>query len=187
MLPNFELINCGKYTEFLQQNSIRNFHELIEFVTNVPYGRTSNRSDFTLLFKENRGTCSLKHALLTEICALNRQDEIELIVGIFLMNEEYSSKIKSTLENNNLEAIPEAHSYLRYQNKRYDFTNSKAKNLKFESFLIREQRCEFQQVIDWKPMIHKNFISGWLKRKNLDITEEQLWEIREKCIEKLSE
>jgi hypothetical protein len=47
---------------------------------------------------------------------------------------------------------------------------------------VREQRCEPNQMIEWKPMIHKHYLDGWLKRQNLSFTAEEIWEIREACI-----
>ncbi|MES2589948.1 MAG: hypothetical protein V4622_13300 [Bacteroidota bacterium] len=186
-LPNFELISKGKCTSFLDENQLSTFHELIEFVAKIPYGRNSKSGDFYLIFLENKATCSTKHGFLMEICELNNILEVELMVGIFLMSGDYSSKIKPVLDLHNLEALPEAHCYLRFNNQRFDFTTQNSEVKSFESFLIREQRCDSHQVFDWKPMIHKNFLESWLKRKNLGFTVDELWEIRETCILKLSE
>ena len=185
--PDFELISKGSYSEYLAKNEISTFQGLIHFVQEIPYGRNSVRNNFALLFSENKGTCSTKHGFLMEICELNKVIEVELMVGIFLMNENYSSKIKSILAEAELDAIPEAHCYLRFNNHRFDFTAVNSEVKSFEPFLIREQRCDSQQVFEWKPMIHKNFLESWLKRKKLNFTLDEIWKIREKCIFKLSE
>jgi hypothetical protein len=182
MLPNFELHDKGMFQSDIEQLGLKTFHELIQYVQHLPYRRTSNRSDLTLVFKEQCGTCSSKHGVLQALCELNHIQEVELIVGVFLMNETYHPKIENVLKEHNLDAIPEAHCFLRYQGIRYDFTTSKSDLATFEPYLVREQRCESQQVIDWKPMIHKNFMEGWLKRKKLPLEVEELWNIREKCI-----
>lgn len=191
MLPDFELVHTGRYSETLEKLNIPTFAELCAYVQQIPYGRTSDRNDLTLIFAENKGTCSSKHGVLMEICELNKEDRVELMVGIFLMNEQYSPKIAPIIQKYGLEHIPEAHCYLRYAGKRYDLTSPKADPAAFESYLVREQRCDAQQVIDWKPMIHQHYIGGWLKRKNRDpiaigLSPEQLWEIREECIAALS-
>ncbi|MCE3296709.1 MAG: hypothetical protein K0R65_2423 [Crocinitomicaceae bacterium] len=182
MLPDFELSDRGKYEDFLESRDIDTFSKLCAFVRQIPYGRTSDRSKPELVFTENKGTCSSKHGILMEICEINGRRDIELIVGIFLMNESYSSKIAPVLAKYGLENIPEAHCYLRHEGKRYDFTGPKADPARFEPYLVREQRCDSQQVIDWKPMIHKHYIESWLKRKNLDVPSEKIWEVREECI-----
>ena len=184
MLPNFVLQNKGEYEYFLDKNNLKTFHELINFIKKIPYGRTTSRGNLKELFENNRGTCSTKHAFLLQICELNNFLEVELIVGIFLMDASYAPKLRDILDKYKLIQIPEAHCYLRFNGKRYDFTSESSGN--FESKLIREQRCEWQQIVDWKPMIHKNFIASWKKRNNISLSEEELWEIREECIGKLS-
>lgn len=183
MLPNFELIQQGSYSKHLSENGISSFHELIHFLQRLPYGRTSSRDDFSLQFSEKRGTCSSKHGLMMEFCELNNHREIELMVGIFLMNEAYHSKLKILLEKYSLKAIPEAHCYFRFDGKRYDFTKPKSSAEQFESFLVREQRCDSHQVIEWKPMIHKHYIESWLKRNpQITYSAEEIWAIREECL-----
>lgn len=186
MLPDFELLETGNYSSYLEENKIQSFHQLIHFLQALPYGRTSKRDDFALQFTEKVGTCSSKHGLLEVFCELNKVLEIELMVGIFLMNENYNPKIKPILDKYQLKSIPEAHCFLRYDGKRYDFTTSKSDVKHFEPFLVREQRCDSQQVFDWKPMIHKHYMGGWLTRNNLSYSVEELWQIREECIEVLS-
>ncbi|MFN5415458.1 MAG: hypothetical protein ACK5B9_00255 [Flavobacteriia bacterium] len=186
MLPDFELIEKGDYSSFLEENNIKRFHHLIQFLQALPYGRTSKRDDFTLQFLENCGTCSSKHGLLMQLCELHEVKEIELMVGIFLMNEDYHPKLKPILEKYQLKSIPEAHCYLRHDGQRYDFTSPKSDVKQFEPFLVREQRCDSQQVFDWKPMIHKHYLGGWLTRNNLQYSIEELWDIREECILALS-
>lgn len=182
MLPNFKLAEQGKYKDQLNLFGVTDFHELLTLVKDLPYGRTSSRGDFLSLFLEKRGTCSLKHALLAEVALLNGHPEIELVLGIFLMGPKYSPKIRPLLESACLEHIPEAHCYLRYQNQRYDFTTSSSSPADFEPFLVREQRCEPQQVVEWKPMIHQHYLEAWSKRKKLNLSLTELWELREKCI-----
>lgn len=186
MLPDFVLTDRGRYEHLLEEYRIRTFGKLCAYIRQIPYGRTTDRSDHSLVLTENKGTCSSKHGLLMEICEINGRQDIELIVGVFLMGKEYNVKITPILAKYGLEHIPEAHSYLRFEGKRYDLTSPKADPALFEAFLVREQRCDSQQVINWKPMIHKHYIEGWLKRKNLDFTPEQIWDIREECIAALS-
>jgi hypothetical protein len=186
MLPDFQLIEKGSYQKHLENEGISTLHQLVDFVRALPYGRTPSRENFSELFEYQKGTCSTKHAFLAEVCLLNHQDEVELMVGIFLMNEDYSSKIKPILDQYDLKAIPEAHCYLRYQGQRYDFTSKHSKATDFEQTLVREQRCDPNQVGDWKPMIHQHFIGAWLQRNQLPFSLDQLWKIREECINSLS-
>jgi hypothetical protein len=184
---DFEIIEKGQFREELDKLKITSFSFLCDFISKLPYGRNSNREDFSLVLSERKGTCSSKHGLISTICEINQVQEIELVVGIFLMNEQYSIKVHKILKENNLSAIPEAHSHLRYQGKRFDFTSQNSNSLLFEKFLIREQRCEANQLIEWKPTIHKHYMTSWMKRKNIPFSLKELWDIREKCIEALSD
>ncbi|TNE55900.1 MAG: hypothetical protein EP338_01995 [Bacteroidetes bacterium] len=182
MIPDFDLKEKGKYASWLEALRIDRFQDLISHVGELPYGRTSDRADFTKVLEEKRGSCSGKHALLAELAEMNGQTEIELLVGIFLMDENYAPSIGPVLQAHDLECIPEAHCYLRYQGKRYDFTTKQADVARFEHRIVREQRCEPQQVVEWKPAIHRHYLAAWGKRNQLKISEEELWEIRERCI-----
>ena len=184
-LPDFELSDPGEYVTFLEEKSIRTFHELCHWITYLPYGRTSSRSDFKTLFTEGRGTCSLKHGFLSLIADLNGYSAIELLVGIYLLNAENTPSAAEVLHEKGLNAIPEAHVYLRYEGKRYDFTSSGAAKLSFAPFIVREQRCEVGQLAEWKPNIHRNFIESWQKRNQITYSPEELWTIREAVIKSL--
>lgn len=185
MLPDFDLSVQGKYAPYLGELGISRFYQLLDFIAKLPYGRTTSRTDFESLFREKKGTCSLKHGVLAELAGMNGQTEIHLMVGLFLMDEVYAPVIAPVLSKSDLPHIPEAHCYLRYNDLRYDFTTEKATNLVFERTLVREQRCEPGQLAEWKPMIHKHYIESWLKRKNLTFSPEEIWQIREECIKLL--
>jgi hypothetical protein len=185
MLPDFELVEDFPGKQFLMEKGITRFLDACQFVQNLPYGRNQSRDAYELILTENQGTCSSKHGFLYQIIELHKIPEIELLVGIFLMNGETHPKVAPILRKYNLELIPEAHAYFRYKDKRYDFTAKNMSIEKIEPFIVREQRCESQQLIDWKPMIHKHYLEGWRKRKNCIFTADELWEIREECIRSL--
>ena len=85
-----------------------NFQETINFVKQIPYGRNSNREDFSLVISENKGTCSSKHAYLKDFADKNNIPNVQLFIGIYKMNEQ-NTKIGSILSDNFLDFIPEAH------------------------------------------------------------------------------
>jgi hypothetical protein len=185
MLPDFELTAHFTGKEVLLEKGITRFSTACTFVQDLPYGRNQNRASFELILTENKGTCSSKHGFLATLVEAHNHLEIELMVGIFLMSAETHPKIDTVLKMYNLDHIPEAHAYFRYKGKRYDFTSSLMAIEKIEPYIVREQRCESQQLIDWKPMIHKHYLEGWRKRKNCPYTADELWDIREQCISAL--
>ena len=103
-----------------------NFRELIETVKNIPYGRNSNRYDFSLVLSENKGSCSSKHAFLKEFASKNNIENVQLFIGVFKMNEENTPKIGNILTTNNLRYIPEAHCYLKVKDVPIDVTSKES-------------------------------------------------------------
>ena len=57
-----------------------NWEKTINFVKQIPYGRNSNREDFSLVISENKGTCSSKHAYLKDFANRNNIPNVQLIV-----------------------------------------------------------------------------------------------------------
>lgn len=182
-LVDFNIESEGKFSSLFREYQNLTFHQACSYVQNLKYGRISNRGDFSLVLKEEKGTCSSKHALLSELALENGMEDIELICGIYLMNTETNPKIAPILEKYQLSQIPECHVYFRYKNERFDFTGKGFDIKKVEPFIVREQRMEPNQSIEWKVKIHKNYIESWLKRKSdIAYSFDQLWSIREEII-----
>lgn len=182
-LVDFNIESEGKFSSLFREREIFTFQEACSFVLNLKYGRTSDRSDFSMVLKEQKGTCSSKHALLSELALENGIDELELICGIYLMNAETNPKIAPILEKYHLKQIPECHAYFRYKNGRFDFTGKGFDIKRVEPFIVREQRMEPNQSIEWKVKIHQNYIESWLKRKSdISYNFDQIWTIREEII-----
>lgn len=163
------------------------FGELIEKVKHIPYGRNSNRTDFSLVLKENKGTCSSKHAFLKDYADLNQIENVKLFIGLFKMNEQNTPKIAPLLSNNNLEYIPEAHCYLKINGNVVDVTSETSFYENIKNDILEEIEIEPNQVSEFKINHHKNFIYNNLTSFNKSKTFNEIWTIREQCIEKLAE
>jgi len=186
-MVNFELTSNEIYSSAFRELGIHDFHSACLYLQQLPYGRNANRHDFLLTLSEGKGTCSSKHAILAYLADENGQKEVELIVGIFLMSAETHPKLTNFFSDKSYDVIPEAHCYLRYQGERFDYTDSSNALDRIASRIIREQRAEPQQLVEWKPMIHKHYMEGWLKRNpKIEISIENLWKEREVAIEILS-
>lgn len=122
------------------------FNELIERVKQIPYGRNTNRYDFSLVISENKGTCSSKHAFLKDFSSKNNIPNIKLYIGIFKMNEENTSKIFPLLSENEIDFIPEAHCYLKINGIPLDVTTSESFYNKIENDILEEIEIEPLQV-----------------------------------------
>ena len=187
MDTDYNLNSKDKLTELAKSIGIESWNQLTEYVKNLPYGRNKNRTNFGLVLSEKKGTCSSKHALLKSIADLNNVPNIDLVIGIYRMNEFNTPKIGTELTNNSIEYIPEAHCYLKINGNRIDLTAKKSEFKKIEKDIIQEKEIEPKQVAEFKVDYHKEFIKSWLKKTNSEFKFEQIWKIREKCIENLTE
>ncbi|WP_269222869.1 hypothetical protein [Flavobacterium sp. IMCC34518] len=173
-------------TQQIQNLGIDTWDDLLIYIKNISYGRNANCEDLSLILKENKGTCSSKHAFLKEIANLNKIPNVKLIIGIYKMNE-INTKIGTILSDNSIDFIPEAHCYLKIDKNRIDCTTPKSNFAKIEKDLLEEIEIEPYQVGEFKIKFHKNFIKKWLSDSNATITFEQLWAFREQCITYLSQ
>ncbi|AEA44873.1 hypothetical protein [Fluviicola taffensis] len=184
---DFELTSNEPYSDSFRNKGINSFKEACDYIAQLPYGRNANREDFSLVLSEAKGTCSSKHALLSELALENSHPEIELIAGIFLMNEETHSKLTGFFEDKPYSNIPECHCYLRYNGERFDYTDTSNGLERIIPRLVREQRIDPNQVSDWKVMIHKHYLEGWLSRNPaFQLTLDDIWKDREEAIALLS-
>lgn len=184
---DFELTSNEKYSLAFREKGMNSFVEACNFIAKFPYGRNANREDFSLVFSEQKGTCSSKHALLAELALENGHPEVELIAGIFLMSGETHAKLAPFFENKPYTTLPECHCYLRYKGERFDFTDTSGTLELITPKLVREQRIDPSQVSDWKIVIHKDYLQRWLNRNPaIGMTLEAIWKEREEAISILS-
>jgi hypothetical protein len=187
MNADYKLTSKDKLTELAKSKGIESWNQLTEFIKKLPYGQNKNRTDFGLVLSELKGTCSSKHALLKSIADVNNVPNIELIIGIYRMNESNTPKIGTELTDNSIEFIPEAHCYLKINGKRTDLTSEQSEFTKIEKYVIKEKIIEPNQVAKFKVEYHKKFIENWLNETKSEFEFEQIWRIREKCIVNLTE
>ena len=174
-------------TNLIKNKNIKNWSELIEFTRNLPYGRNSNREDFSLVIKENKGTCSSKHSFLKKIADLNNFNNVKLILGMYRMNNLNTPKIGNTILESGLKYIPEAHCYLKLNNRRIDITNNNSdiENLIYD--IVDEIEIEPEQVNIFKVDYHKSYLQNWIIDNKIKMDFDKVWEIREQCIKKLEQ
>ncbi|MNF34645.1 hypothetical protein D3C84_154910 [compost metagenome] len=179
------LTSTDSLTQHVHSLGVETWEDLLLYTKKIPYGRNANREDLSLILKENRGTCSSKHAFLKEIANRNRIPNVKLIIGIYKMNES-NTKIGTILSENNIPFIPEAHCYLKINDERVDCTTANSNFDKIKNDLLEEIEIEPFQVGVFKIDYHQNFIKSWLSKTNSEITFEQIWAVREQCIAFLS-
>jgi hypothetical protein len=90
---------------------IATFHDACHYVHRLPYGYNSDRDDLMILFKENKGSCTTKHAVIATLAA-----ELELPihkkVGIYAMSEALVTGTRDILVRHRLPYLPMVHCFL---------------------------------------------------------------------------
>ncbi|MGB3607335.1 MAG: hypothetical protein WA775_10855 [Psychroserpens sp.] len=188
MDKSFKLSTDFPLSKRVNALGLETFNDVLQWVKALPYGRNSNRSDYRLLLTQGLGTCSTKHAFLKAIALENNFEDLELILGIFRMNAINTPKIKSILDLHSLPFIPEAHCYLKYKAQIIDITfNGKKERSTFEETLLCEEIILPDDIGDYKINKHRSYLKSWIKTQKLTFNIDQLWSIREACIQKISE
>ncbi|MEM5566287.1 hypothetical protein WNY78_14290 [Psychroserpens sp. AS72] len=187
MVKNFNLSKHQSLSKQCIAKGLPDFSSVFNYIKQLPYGRNTNRSDFALVIKENKGTCSTKHAFLKAIATENNTEDITLCLGIFKMNRENTPKISTVLDAYQLEYIPEAHCYLKVNNKIIDITFNDNKPPAFVKSLLQEEFILPEHIGDYKLKRHQSFLKSWIIEKNVPLNYDELWKVRELCIAQLSE
>ena len=174
-------------TGLILSKGIKTWEELKTHICLLPYGRNMDRSDLSLVIKEEKGTCSSKHALLKHVADLNNIPNIELILCLYKMNESNTPGIGDPLQISNLKFIPEAHCYLLDNGLKLDLTNKDSDIRRIEEDIIEELPIEPQEVNQFKVNYHKDYLMQWIVKDRIPFSFEQVWSIREQCIANLSQ
>lgn len=181
VLPNKKIVEKGEVTRAFLNLGVHDIHSAGEYVSKLPYGRTSEKTNYMLVLSEGRGTCGTKHALIAAL-ALELTIDIQLTLGIYLMSETNTPGIGKFLAGSGFDSLPEAHCYLKYRDKRIDLTGlSTSDNGQIDEFLHEEAIALFQ-IGDYKKTIHQNFI----RQRVSDNRFEEIWSLREAYIESLN-
>ena len=110
------------------------------------------------------------------------------MLGMFRMNATNTPKIAKVLQRYNLREMPEAHIYLKINNRIEDFTTPYSSPTDFLPYLIEEIEINPDDISDFKINYHKKFIRNYLQANpDIKFNEKEFWLIREACIEALQE
>lgn len=179
-------INSSKpYGKLVAEYGIYQWNELVNHVHQLPYGRNQSRSDFTLVLKEEKGTCSSKHALLKHVALENNWSDIELILSIVKINGENTQKISRSLRDRGLDYFPEAHCYLKVNGDILDVTFPNTSEFKFKNDVLVERIIQPESVVQFKIDFHMSYMKQWCSIHNHNY--DKIWLLREKCIQRLSQ
>jgi hypothetical protein len=157
------------------------FHDAVRYVWRLPYGRNADREDWWLVLPEGRGTCSTKHALLAQL-AREHGISVELVLGIFEMREANTPGVGAVLDAAGLDALPEAHCYLRIGDTRLDVTRDDAAAAEPIDRFLSEKTIEPAEIGERKLAIHRAAMEAWVRERLPGWTVDDAWRVREGCI-----
>lgn len=180
------LTSNDQLTRLAKSYGIHHWEDLIAYVQKLPFGRNKNRTDFSLVLLENKGSCSAKHGLLKTLADSNNIAGVNLYLGIYKMNQLNTPGIGEVLTKHGVEYIPEAHCYLKINNKGLDVTSYQSDFNRISDDIIEEHKIKPEQVCSYKINYHKTWLKNWIIDHNQAMSFQQLWEIREQCITQLA-
>ena len=100
-LPEALIKPVGEISRKFLNLGIKSFRQACEYIHNIEYGYNTDYEDRMILFKENKGTCTTKHAI---IAGLAEELGIPLYkhVGVYKFTEEISSGTNEILRKHPL-------------------------------------------------------------------------------------
>ena len=180
-LPDAEIKPRGEISKKFLELGIKSFKEACKYIHQIEYGYNSTYEDDLILFKENMGTCTTKHAI---IAGLARELGIPLQknVGVYKFTEEITTGTQKIQEKYNIPYIPMVHCFLVYKQYRFDLTegNNNGKKTSIEDFI------EAREV---DPFISRKDEYLWYKKvlKEKVLPSEEMKGIKERILLKARE
>ena len=140
VFPDKPLSESGIVSAKFLRQGIDSFRDACRYVHDLRYGYNSDRDDLMILFKENKGTCTTKHAV---IATLAQELALPIVknVGIYAMTEEIVSGTDDILTKYKIPYVPMIHCFLVYGEHRVDLSegNDNGKNRPIDDFLFTKK------------------------------------------------
>ena len=140
VFPDDPIAASGPISQKFLALDIHTFQQACRYVHQLPYGYNSDKDDLFILFKENLGTCTTKHAVIGTL-AEELEIPIAKNIGIYRMTETIVTGTDAILKKYSLPHVPMLHCFLVYDRYRVDLTegNRNGKNCAIDEFLHTEK------------------------------------------------
>lgn len=140
VLPDKPLARGSLVSDKFLSMGIKSFIDACRYVHELPYGYNTDRDDLMILFKEKKGTCTTKHAVIATLAG-ELGLPIAKYVGIYAMTEEIVTGTNVILEKFSLPYVPMLHCYLVCGEYKVDLSegNNNGKNRPIEDFLFAQK------------------------------------------------
>jgi hypothetical protein len=120
-IPDKEIKSLGDISEKFLSLNITSFREACDYVHNAKYGYNSNYDDKMIFFKENKGTCTSKHAVIAGL-AQELNIPLNKHVCVYKFNEEITTGADEILKKYEIPYVPMIHCFLVFDQFRFDLT-----------------------------------------------------------------
>lgn len=139
VFPDQPIESSGAVSDQFLSRGVDTFHDACRHVHALPYGYNSDRDNLMVLFEENMGSCTTKHAVIATL-ALELYLPVEKRIGIYAMSEAIVTGTDQILEKYKLPYVPMIHCFLAHYQHRVDLTegNANGKNWPIDEFLCTE-------------------------------------------------
>lgn len=156
----------------------RTLADAARVILSLSYARA--QSPYTIL-EEGRGTCSTKNAAFV-LLAREAGLTADLVVDFFMMSEANTPGVGFVLEEAGLSSVLEAHCSARLGDVTVDLTGLRGTS----STVVRRRLLE-PLKLEEKALLHREQLSAWGRTYAPNHSIDELWTIRERCIEALSQ
>lgn len=134
----------GEFSAKFLDIGVSNFKDACLYVHNLEYGYNSDKDNKWILFKEMKGSCTTKHAV---IATLAKELGIPLYkhVGVYKFTEDICDGAGEITENYSIPYVPMMHCFLVHNNYRFDLTegNFNGKKTSIEVFIHEKEVIAF--------------------------------------------
>ena len=166
----FEILSNEKVSTFLKEHNVNFFQSAIAFFKS----NLKALDDCLKLIVEDSNnsmtTVAKFHAVLAQLAVENDISEVELVVGIFIVNATSFPKLADYFSSKSYANLALSTCYFVIDGERIDFFKGNNFLNKISKRFVREQRVDPHQAKEWKEKIYEDYIGKWLKR-NSEITE----------------
>ncbi len=158
--PDARIDGSGVISNEFLRLDVTGFIDACRYVHQLPYGYNSDRDDLLILFREDKGSCTTKHAV---IATLAEELALPIVknIGIYGMTEDIVTGTKDILKTFNLPCVPMLHCFLVYGDYRVDLTegNRNGKNRPIVEFLHTEKVIPNISAKD-EYLLYRNALKG---------------------------
>ena len=185
LLPDASLtLEKGEFSQKFIELGVSSFKEACRYVHHLEYGYNSDKDNKWILFKELKGSCTTKHAVIATL-AQELGIPLHKHIGVYKFAEDICVGANKITKKYSIPYVPMVHCFLVYKKHRFDLTegNFNGKKTSIEEFIHEQEVIPFitrldeynlyKDVVD-KFVLHSVEMKGIIKHTILKAREEAI-------------